>query len=140
MQIEDFLRVYQAKSDEELIQLAVTPEQLTSEARLALEGELSRRSISIADNSDASQHDGNRHDDRSPTRSQRLQTGNARDQGVVDFVAEVLQTYHSRFWLFFKINAPAVIIGTIAVITARNEGTRDCTPASARLRLGCAPN
>jgi hypothetical protein len=46
MQIEDFLRVYQEKSDEELIQLAVVPEQLTSEARLALHGELSRRSIS----------------------------------------------------------------------------------------------
>ena len=55
MQIEDFLRVYQAKSDEELIQLAVAPEQLTSEARLALHGELSRRSISIPDNSEVSQ-------------------------------------------------------------------------------------
>jgi hypothetical protein len=28
---------------------------------------------------------------------------------------------HSHFWLFFKINAPAVIISTIAIITARNE-------------------
>jgi hypothetical protein len=43
------------------------------------------------------------------------------DKGVVDFVAEVLKTYHSHFWLFFKITAPAVIISTIAIITARNE-------------------
>ena len=50
MQIEDFLRAYQAKSDEELIQLAVPPEQLTPEARLALEGELSRRSCGVNNN------------------------------------------------------------------------------------------
>ncbi len=55
MQIEDFVKVYQAKSDEQLIELAVAPEQLTSEARLALQGELSRRAITIADNSRASQ-------------------------------------------------------------------------------------
>jgi hypothetical protein len=121
MQVEDFLRAYQAKSDEELIQLAAASEQLTSEARLALEGELSRRSISIADNSEVSQQDGNRHDDPRPTLSQRLQTGDVQDKGVIDFVACVLQTYHKHFWLFFRINAPAVIISTIAVITARNE-------------------
>jgi hypothetical protein len=51
--------------------------------------------------------------------SERLQ--HSKRQGVGDFVAEVLQTYHSRFWLFFKITAPAVIISTIAIITARNE-------------------
>jgi hypothetical protein len=56
MQIEDFVRVYQAKSDEELIQLAAAPEQLTSEARLALRGELSRRRITVAEDSGESQN------------------------------------------------------------------------------------
>jgi hypothetical protein len=43
MQIQDFLRVYQEKSDEELLQLAAAGAELTSEATLALESELSRR-------------------------------------------------------------------------------------------------
>jgi hypothetical protein len=42
-------------------------------------------------------------------------------QGVGEFVAEVLRTYHSQIWLFFKITAPAVIISTIAIITGRVE-------------------
>jgi hypothetical protein len=53
MQIQDFVKVYQANSDEELIQLAHAPQLLTSEARIALQGELSRRAITIADNSEA---------------------------------------------------------------------------------------
>ena len=51
-------------------------------------------------------------------------TGGLREaewQGVGDFVTAVLRTYHSHFWLYFQITAPAVIISTIAIITARNE-------------------
>jgi hypothetical protein len=58
MQIEDFVKVYQAKSDEELIQLAAAPEQLTSEAHVALQGELSRRRINVAEDSGESQNNG----------------------------------------------------------------------------------
>jgi hypothetical protein len=119
MHILDFVKAYQAKSDEELIQLAAASEQLTSEARLALEGELTRRAISIASDSAVSQQD-TYVVDRS-TQSESLQTGGGQNEGVGEFVAEVLRTYHSHFWLFFKINAPAVIITTIAVITARTE-------------------
>ena len=121
MQTEDFLKGYQTKTDEELIQLAAVPEQLTSEARLALHGELSRRSISIPDNPKVRPPSGDRHDVRRAVASEKLQTGDVQNRGVVDFVAEVLKTYHSHFWLFFKINAPAVIISTIAIITTRNE-------------------
>lgn len=39
--MQDFVKVYQSKSDDELNQLAAAREQLTFEARLALEGELS---------------------------------------------------------------------------------------------------
>jgi hypothetical protein len=118
MQIDYFAEVYQAKSDEELIQLTVAPEQLTSEARIALQGELSRRRISIAEDLGASQNNGGEcHSDKTATRGlQEL-----RWQGVGDFVTETLRIYHSHFRLYFQITAPAVIISTIAIITARNE-------------------
>jgi hypothetical protein len=118
MQIEDFVKVYQAKSDEELIQLAAAPEHLTSEARVALQGELSKRRISVAEDSGESQNNGGE-----PV-SDKAATGGLRGaewQGVGDFVTEVLQTYHSHFRLYFQITAPAVILSTIAIITARNE-------------------
>jgi hypothetical protein len=121
MQIQDFVKAYQAKSDEELIQLAGAPDQLAAEARLALEGEISRRAIKIADHSDVSQHDGNGRGARRSIPSERSQTGDGENEGVLDFVAEVLRTYHSHFWLFFKITAPGVIITTFAIISARNE-------------------
>jgi hypothetical protein len=121
MQIEDFAKVYQSKSDEELIQLAVAREQLTSEARLALQSELSRRAISIAHRSELSEHERDRHNVPASILTERLQVGYGEDQGVGDFVTEVLRTYHTHFWLFFRITAPAVIITTIAMITARNE-------------------
>jgi|SRR5215469_2959101 len=69
MQIQDFVKAYQAKRDEELIELAVAREQLTSEARLALEGELSRRAITIARNSGASERDEDWHGFRLMLRS-----------------------------------------------------------------------
>lgn len=118
MQIEDFVRAYQAKSDEELIQLAVAPEHLTSEARVALQGELSRRRISVTENSGESQNNGGEQvSGKAATRGLREAEWN----GVGDFVAEVLRAYHSHFWLYFRITAPAVIISTIAIIIARHE-------------------
>lgn len=119
MQIPHLSEYYQTKSDGELIQLAAAPEHLTTEARLALRGELSRRQISIADDSGATQSDGDGHDAGHVTVSQRLQRGER--QGVGDFVAEALRTYHTDFLLYFKITAPAVIISTVALITGRNE-------------------
>jgi hypothetical protein len=119
MQIQDFVKVYRAKSDEELVQLAVASEQLTCDAHLALQGELSRRQISIPEDSGASRGGGDGYHVGRVTVCQRLQQGEG--QGVGDFVAEVLRTYHADFWLYFKIAAPAVIIGTVAIITSRNE-------------------
>jgi len=118
MQIQDFVKLYQAKNDEELIQLAGGPEQLTSEARVALQGELSRRRISVAENSGAPQNKGGEYDS-----GQTAMAGlpELEWHGVADFVTEVIRTYHSHFWLYFQITAPAVIIGTIGIITARNE-------------------
>jgi hypothetical protein len=118
MQIEGFVKAYQTKSDEELIQLAHSPEQLTSEARIALQGEMSRRRIRVAEDSSASEKP------REECDSGKTATGGLPKvewQGVGAFVAEVLWTYHSNFRLYFQITAPAVIISTIALITARHE-------------------
>lgn len=121
MQVQDFAKTYQAKSDEELIELAVGSEQLAPEARLALEGEMARRAISIADHADISRHGGDGHNVHRATHNGRLQRVDWQNDGVGDFLLEVLQTYHNHFWLFFKITAPAVIITTLALISARNE-------------------
>ena len=44
MHISDFAKVYEAKSDEELLRLALAPDQLTEEAFFALSAELRSRS------------------------------------------------------------------------------------------------
>ena len=119
MQIADFVKGYQAKSDEELIQLAAAQEQLTAEARIALHGELSRRQINISEDFPASQGDGDSNDVVLAAVRQRSQPEEA--QGVGNFVAETLRTYHADFWLYFKIAAPAVISSTLALITSRHE-------------------
>lgn len=41
MQIQDFLKIYQAKTDDELIRLGSAPAHLTSEALIVLQSELS---------------------------------------------------------------------------------------------------
>jgi len=119
MQIADFVKGYQVKSDEELIQLAAAPDQLTAEAHIALHGELSRRQINIVEDSPVSQRYGDSNDAVQVAVSRRLQQVGR--QGVGDFVAETLRTYHTDFWLYFKIAAPAVIISTFAIITSRHE-------------------
>ena len=45
MEIQNFAEEYQNKTDEELLRLALDPEQLTSEANAALNDELARRRI-----------------------------------------------------------------------------------------------
>lgn len=93
------------------------PEQLTSDACVALQGELSRRRISVAEDSGESQ----KWRAVGPGKAATGRLLEAEWQGVGDFVTEVLRTYHSHFWLYFQITVPAVIISTIAIITARNE-------------------
>lgn len=119
MQIQDFINAYRLEGDEELMRLAAAPEQLTAEARLALKGELSRRRISIQKDPSVVGYEIDRDDAGSAT-SEELQEGE--QQGIGDFVAKVLRTYHSHFLLFFKITVPAVIISTIAIVAGGNEG------------------
>src|SRR5690242_16307375 len=133
MQVHEFAEYYRAKSDEELIQLAATQDQLTVETRIALHGELSRRQINIVEDSPVSQGDGG--DVVHVAVGQRLQQGER--QGVGDFVAETLRTYHADFWLYFKIAAPAVIIGTLA---SRHVHTRTRTSKTRRFPKTTPPS
>jgi len=124
MQIQDFLRVYQAKSDEELLQLATAPGQLTPEARFALESELSRRQIGMAEDAITFE--------RNLGQTPVLQRGGGQGlrevkwQGAGAFVEEVVRTYRTCFWLFFRITAPAVILSAVVLIT-RSDVTREIT-------------
>jgi hypothetical protein len=116
MQIEDFVKAYQAKSDEELIQLAAAPEHLTSEARVALQGELSRRRISVAEDSGESQNNGVKQVSGRPLREDcgRL---NGKVWAIVTGSTDISQPLP----VVLQITAPAVILSTIAIITARKE-------------------
>lgn len=107
MQIPDLLRIYQAKTDEELIDLAASPEQLTHDARISLMSEVSRRGIQLPFFSQPIESD--------------VETEQHRSQTTAQFVVEVVRTYHANFWLFFKISAPAVIVSMIAYVAARAE-------------------
>ncbi len=49
MDIQDFVKEYQSKTEEELLRLELVSEQLTPEAIAALQGELARRQINGTD-------------------------------------------------------------------------------------------
>ncbi len=50
VEIQDLAEEYQSKTDEELLRLALDPEQLTAEANAVLNDELARRRINGQDN------------------------------------------------------------------------------------------
>lgn len=117
MQISDVVLAYQAKTDEELLQLVTESEQLTTEAHSVLLSELARRRINNAKRSRV----------RNPTELAEakhrekwapLQSGSV---AVGEFIAEVLSTYRSQLWLFARIAAPGVVVGYIALMLGRDE-------------------
>jgi hypothetical protein len=114
MQIHDFVRAYQLKSDEELLQLAEAADELTAEARLALEGELTRRRLIPQDLPSAGSNQ-----IRGPFVKLEETLHTFFSEGVGQSVTEFLRTYHAHFWLFFSLAAPAVMISTIGLIVSR---------------------
>ena len=118
MQIQDLAKSYQTKTDEELLQLAASPEQLTPEAHSALTGELARRRIHLAKGLEAHAVEVEKARIRGlPHPSHRGGPG-----GISEFVEEVLGVYGGQFWFFIKLVAPAVVVGYIAVRMGLNEG------------------
>jgi hypothetical protein len=119
MAIQDLFVAYQTKTDEELLQLVGSPEQLTPEAYAALKGELAKRRIDSAAHLNAEEEDGQTKLSEPRTSGTQLLR---ESQSVGEFVGEVLSFYHDHFWLFVKLIAPAVIVGYVAVVMGRNEG------------------
>jgi hypothetical protein len=117
MHIHDLVQAYQSKTDEELLQLARDREQLTPEAHSALTGEMAKRRIDRADANVQKEIDPGSL--RQPTTSVTLSRPDS--HSVSDFIAEVLRVYHSHFWLFIRLIAPAVVLGYIAIFMSRNE-------------------
>jgi hypothetical protein len=115
MQIQDLIKSYETKTDEELLHLAASSEQLTLEAHSALTSELARRRIDVTECLEAHVDEG----ERARTRRLSLASHSSR---VGEFVEEVLRVYRDQFWLFIKLVAPAVVVGYIAVRIGLNEG------------------
>jgi hypothetical protein len=118
MHIHDLVQAYQSKTDEELLQLAGDSQQLTPEAHSALTGELAKRRIDRAPDLNV-QKEIDPDSLRQPTTSGTLSRPDSHSVG--DFIAEVLRVYHSHFWLFIRLIAPAVVLGYIAILMSRNE-------------------
>jgi hypothetical protein len=119
MPIHEFAVAYQAKTDEELLQLVGSPEQLTPEAYAALKGELANRRIDSAAPLTGEEENGQTKLNQPRTSGTHLLR---ESQSAGEFVEEVLRFYQGHFWLFVKLIAPAVIIGYVAVMMGRSGG------------------
>jgi hypothetical protein len=111
MQIHDFVRAYESKSDEELLLLAKNVAGLSLDAQAALHSELSRRGLttSVAQEQLVDQRS------RIVTRLYKLPST------VVGFAGSVTHLYRSHFWLFVKLTGPAVLIGYFAITLSQNQ-------------------
>jgi hypothetical protein len=114
MHIQELINWYQAKTDEELVQLAADLSQLTPEAKSALANELARRRLDVCTRPDE-QSDVS---DSAPV--QRISaTRSPNSYQTHEFLAEVLRVYHSQLVFFLKLIAPAVIGSYITVWYSR---------------------
>jgi|SRR5580704_16634689 hypothetical protein len=120
MHIVDLTREYSGKSDEELLHLVSESEELTQAAQTALAGELAKRRINVVEHLKLLRGKG--------TEPRVEQTGGRRTRPkresphITKFLADVLSLYHSHFWLFLKLIAPAVVVGYVAILMGRHEG------------------
>jgi hypothetical protein len=109
MRIPDLVKLYETKTDEELVQLAADSTHLIPEAHAVLAVELGKRRLSVTADSNPQGRI------EPPTRL------SFRPPQVGEFVAEVFRVYHGEFWLFVKLVAPAVVVGYIAILQGRQE-------------------
>ncbi len=114
MQLHELARTYETKTDDELLQLASQPEQLTPEAHSVLIGELARRGIDFKEYLEAQV-------DEAGARAESGASIRLRALGVGEFLGQVLRVHRNQFWFFFKAIAPAIVLSFIAVRTGRNE-------------------
>jgi hypothetical protein len=120
MQIQELIKSYETKTDEELLHLAASSKQLTPEAHSALTSELARRRIAVTERLEA-------HIDEGEKVTPRRLSLASRPGGVGEFVEEVIRVYRAQFWFFIRTVAPAVVLGYIAIRIGLNEGSRIAT-------------
>src|SRR5215469_7072422 len=97
--------VYRRKTNEELLELAAHPEQLTAEASSALTAELTTRRLKSPKPAN------NELKKRQPRRDKTFeQERDSRHIDVRGFVGEVFRLYHSKSWIFIKLAAPATLV------------------------------
>src|SRR5512146_3422373 len=102
MRIDEYLRIYEAKHDDELLLLAESSAELTDEARAALGSELARRGLRpMLAASEVPVVVGGNAAQSKPFASQFA--------GVGEFLNAVMSTYRSNFWLFIWLIAPAIL-------------------------------
>jgi hypothetical protein len=119
MQIQDLVSAYQTKTNEELLQLAAEPEQLTPEARSALTTELAKRRIDSSEHLRVQERTDQGGNEPQGSRAHLSRPGAI---AVGEFIADVLRVYHGQLWLFVKLTRPAVVVGYLALMLGRNEG------------------
>ena len=96
------------------MELETSSDSLTEEANLALKCELERRGISTHASRTSST-------ERETSPIVRRRPLPASLVGVRAFTEQVLDLYHQQFWLFLKLNFPAMVTGYIAIMFARSE-------------------
>lgn len=103
---------YLAKTDEELLQLAGQQDQLTPEALAALQGELTRRHLSVTEAAPQT-NDVPQLEEEAPP--QQLLISVTKPHRIAGFIADVVHLYRRKFGLFLAVTAPGVIAGTMLV-------------------------
>lgn len=119
MQIQDLARAYRTKTDEELLELATEPDQLTPEAHSALTTELAKRRIDRSEHLKVQERSDQSGIEPQGSRAHLSLPGSI---AVGEFIGEVLRVYHGQLWLFVKLTGPAVVVGYLALMLGRNEG------------------
>src|SRR5690349_18835124 len=108
MQNEELTQTYLSKSEDELLKLLSESGDLMPEARAALFSEAARRGLKVPAFAES---------------TRELPDIDVKEQALAagPFIAEVLRTFHSRFWAFVKLVGPAVVIGYVAVYWSGQE-------------------
>lgn len=116
MRIQVLPDVYRGKTDEELLELAARPEQLTAEALSALTAELTIRRLNFPKPT-------NTEPDEQPRRRDQV-FDPERDSPHVElrgFVTEVLRLYRANAWILIKLSVPATLVMYLTRTAVRSE-------------------
>ena len=116
MQLQDLARIYEAKTDEELLLIADAVKDLIPEAEMALHSELSRRGLGSQVSASVVSNPSIREERLEPALSN---VGDA--LSVSEFVGLVAHTYRDNFWIFAKLMAPSVIFGYLVLMFCADE-------------------